>query len=148
MTSLLWRFLYLVYYYYYYYYYVCCLLAGPRTYGRYVFLPYVGSMNCRFHVFRASATSVSSQCLLLFLKSSRSCVLFSTPFSPVICPSNASWRRQFLLWIRPIQLTFLHRILLRSVLVSHWKEEIGIEEILGTVAIRKKRKYAENNYID
>ena len=32
-----------------YYYYLCCLLAGPWTYGRYVFLPYVGLIH--FHLF-------------------------------------------------------------------------------------------------
>ena len=45
-----------------------------------VFLPYVPLINCRFHLFRSSASSFSSQYLLLFLKSSRSCVLLPTFF--------------------------------------------------------------------
>ena len=71
-----------------------------------------------FHLFRSSASSFNFQYLLLFLKSSRGCVLLlvlPTPFTFVICPS---WRRQFLLRIRPIQLVFLHTILFRSVLFS------------------------------
>ena len=45
---------------------------------------------------------------LLFLKSSRSCVpLLCTPFTSAIYPLMASWRRQFLRGIWPIQLTFL-----------------------------------------
>ena len=65
--------------------------------------------NYRFHLFWFSASSFNSQYLLLFLKSSRSCVLFlPTPFTSVVCPS----RRQFLLRIWPIQLAFLSRILL------------------------------------
>ena len=59
-------------------------------------------INCRLHLFLSSASSFSSQYLLLFLKSSRSCVLLlPTPFISVICPSMASWRRQFLLRIWP-----------------------------------------------
>ena len=38
--------------------------------------------------------SFSSQYLLLFLKSSRSCVLLPTLFTSVICPSTTSWRGQ------------------------------------------------------
>ena len=70
-----------------YYCQVCCLLAGPWTYGRYVFLPYLPLINCLFHLFRSSARSFSSQCLLLFLKSSRSFVLLlllPTPFTSVL----------------------------------------------------------------
>ena len=54
-----------------------------------------------FPYFRSSASSFSSQYLLLFLKSSRSCVLLFLPisFTSVICPSMASSRRQFLLRI-------------------------------------------------
>ena len=67
---------------------------------------------------RSSASSFSSQYLFLFLRSSRSCVLLlPTPFTPVICPSMASWRRQFLLRIWTIQLAFLRRILFISVLL-------------------------------
>ena len=52
---------------------------------------HVQLMNCRLHLFLSSASSFSSQYLLLFLKSSRSCVLLlSTPFTSIICPSMAS----------------------------------------------------------
>ena len=69
------------------------------------------------HLFRSTASSFSSQYLLPFLKSSRSCVLLvPTPFTSVICPSTASRRRQFLLRIWPIKLTFLRGMLFRSVL--------------------------------
>ena len=47
-------------------------------------------MNCRLHLFRSSASSFSSQYFLLFLKSSRSCVLLPTPFTSIICPLMAS----------------------------------------------------------
>ena len=77
---------------------------------------YVRLVNCRLHPFRSSASSFSSQYLLLFLKSSRICVLFlPTPFASVM---KASWKRQFLLRIWPIQLLFLRRILFRCVLSS------------------------------
>ena len=39
----------------------------------------------------------SLQYILLFLKSLRICILLRTPFTSVICPSMASWSRQFLL---------------------------------------------------
>ena len=78
---------------------------------------YVRLINCRLHIFRSSASSFSSQYLLLFLKSSRSCVLLLfTPFTSVICPSMTSWRRQFLLRVWAILLDFLRMILFRSVL--------------------------------
>ena len=86
-----------------------------------VCLPYVRLINCRFLPFRSSASFFSSQYLLLFLKSSRSSVLLlPTPFTSVICPSMAPWRRQFLLKIWSIQLAILRRILLvlRGVLFS------------------------------
>ena len=78
---------------------------------------YVRLINCRLHIFLSSASSFSSQYLLLFLKSSRSCVLLLllTHFTSVIFPSMASWRRQFLLKICQIKLAFLLRILFRSV---------------------------------
>ena len=76
-------------------------------------------LNSRLHLFQYSASSFSSKYLLFFLKSSRRCViLLSTPFTTVICPSIASWWKQLLLRIRAIQLTFLCRILFRSVLFS------------------------------
>ena len=54
----------------------------------------------RLHIFQSSASSISSQYLHLLIKSSRSCVLLlPTLFISVICPSMASWRRQFLLRI-------------------------------------------------
>ena len=80
---------------------------------------YVQLINYLLHLFQSSASFFSSQYLLLFLKSSRSCVLLlPTPFTSVICPSAASWIRQFLLRIWPIQLAFLRRILFNSVLFS------------------------------
>ena len=42
-------------------------------------------INCLFHLFQSSASSFSSQYLLLFLKSSRSCVLLPTHFTSAIC---------------------------------------------------------------
>ena len=82
---------------------------------RNICISYVRLINHCFHLFRYLASSFSSQ-HLLFLKSSRSCVLLlPTPFTSIICPSVASWRRQFLFRIWSIQLTFLHRILFRSV---------------------------------
>ena len=71
------------------------------------------------HLFRSSSSSFSSQDLLLFLKSSESCaLLLTTPFTSVIWPSIASWRRQFLLGIWTIQLVFLRMVLFISVLFS------------------------------
>ena len=85
---------------------------------------YVRLINCRLHLFRSSASSFSSQYLLLFLKLSRICVLLLlTPFASVICPSMASWRTQSLIRLWPIQLTFLQRILFRRVLFSHYSYE-------------------------
>ena len=76
-----------------------------------VFLPYVRLINCRFHLFRYSASPFSSQ-YLLFFKSSRSCVLLflPTPFTSVIWPSMASWRRQFLLriWLKSVLFYPIH----------------------------------------
>ena len=77
---------------------------------------YVWLIKCRFHLFRSSASSFSSQYLLLFPNSSRNWVLLiPIHFTSVICPSLASWRRQFLLRIWRIQLTFLRSILFKSV---------------------------------
>ena len=104
---------------------------------------YVRLIKCRLHLFRSSASSFSSQYLLLFLKSSRSCVLLlPTPFTSDICPSMASWRTQFLLRIWRIQLTFLRRMLLdRSYSEKklppswcHWRTDDGSERS------RKKKK--------
>ena len=76
---------------------------------------YVWLINCRLHLFRSSASSFSSQYLLLFLKSSRSCVCILPPlFISIICPSMASWTGQFLLRIWPNQLAFQCKILFRS----------------------------------
>ena len=96
------------YYYYYYYYYVCCLLAGPWSYWRqFVFLPNERLINCCFPLFSIFSFLLLFH-LLLFLKSSNSCVLLllSTPFTSVIIHSMASWRRQFLLRIWSTQLVF------------------------------------------
>ena len=71
-----------------------------------------------FHLFGSSVSAFSSQYLLLFLKSSESSVLLPTPFTSVICPLMASWRRQFIFRIWSIHLAFLCRILFRSVLFS------------------------------
>ena len=80
---------------------------------------YVQLINCRLHLFRSSASSFSSQYLLLCLISPKSYVLLlPTPFTSVICSSMASWRKQFLLRIWPFQLAFLHRILFISVVFS------------------------------
>ena len=49
--------------------------------------------------------------LLLFLKSSRSCVLLTNPFNSVICPSMISWKGKFLLRIWRVQFAFLGGIL-------------------------------------
>ena len=51
---------------------------------------YVRLINCSFHLYRSSASSFGSKYLLLFPKSSRSCVLLHTPFTSVICRSMAS----------------------------------------------------------
>ena len=110
---------------------------------------YVRLINCRLHLFRSSASSFSSQYLLLFLKSSWSCVLLlPTPFTSVICPSMASWRKQFLLRIWPIQLTFLRRLLFRSVLsytVKNFSDHF-IFSILLQNHISKLSKYFRSNF--
>ena len=47
-------------------------------------------INCCFHLFRSSASWFNYQYLLLFLKSSRSCILLlPSPCTSVICPSIA-----------------------------------------------------------
>jgi hypothetical protein len=46
---------------------------------------YVRLINCHFHLFQSSASSFSSQYLLLFLKSSRSYFLLHIPFTYIIC---------------------------------------------------------------
>ena len=98
-------------------------------------------INCRLHLFRSSAYSFSSQNLLLFLKSSRSCVLLlPTPFISFICPSMASWRRQFLLRIRPIKLSFLRRILFRSALFSPIRSgncSISDDRLIGMLLVSR-----------
>ena len=84
---------------------VCYLLAGPWTSAtEFVFLSLFSEMNCPpFSIF---SSFISSQ-YLLFLKSSRSHILFlPTSMTSVICPS-VTWR-QFLPGICPIQLAFLY----------------------------------------
>ena len=78
------------------------------------------SSLCSFDKLSCPSFSIfSSQYLLLFPKSWKSCVLLlPTPFASVICPSMESWGRQFFLRIWPIQLAFLRRRLFRSVLIS------------------------------
>ena len=77
---------------------------------------YVWLINCRLRLFRSSASSFSSLYLLLFLKQIEA--VLPTPFTSVICPSMALWRRQFIFEIWQIQLDFLRRILFRSVIFS------------------------------
>ena len=94
---------------------------------------YVRLINCRLHLFRSSASSFSSQYLLLCLKSSRSCVcllLPPTPYTSVICPPMASWRRQFLLRIWPIQLAFLRGILFMCPFISYMFKNLFISYFL------------------
>ena len=95
-------------------------------------------INCRFHLFRSSAFSFSSQYRILFLKSSRSCVLLPTLLNSAIFPSVSSWRRQFLsIW--PTQLDLLRRIS-RSVLLawdlgrSWWHRHTGIKPMAPSAA--------------
>ena len=88
-----------------------CLISSIHS------LKWVHCLNCLFFI---SASSFRSQYLLLFPKSLRNCVLLllPTPFTSIIFISMASLRRQFLLSIWPIQLTFLLKILFWSVLWS------------------------------
>ena len=76
---------------------MCCLLAGPWTSGRCFLLLDWYTVVCIFF-FLPSAFSFSSKYLLLFLKPRRCCVLFLPILvTSLICPSMASWSRQFLL---------------------------------------------------
>ena len=59
-----------------------------------------------FPSIRCSASSFSSEYLLLFLKASRSCVPLPIPFNFVICRSIESRRRLFILGILPMQLAY------------------------------------------
>ena len=76
-------------------------------------------INYLFHFFLCLASPFSSQCLVLLLKLSRICalLLLLLPFhvTSFVCPSLASGRRWFLRRICPIQLTFIPRILFKSV---------------------------------
>ena len=94
---------------------------------------YVRLINFCLHLFRSSSSTFSSQ-YLLFLKSSRSCIILLTiPFTSVIFPSIVSWRRQFLLRIWPIQLAFLRSILFRSVLFSYTFKNLFISYFLWQI---------------
>ena len=67
-------------------------------------------MNCNFHIYLFSASSFSSQYLLLFLKSSRSCVLLLPNLFKSV--SVRQWHHKegnFFLRIWTIQLNFLWR---------------------------------------
>ena len=118
---------------------------------------YFRLVHCRLHLFRSSASSFSSQYLLLFLKPSRSCVvLLPTPFTSVIFPSMPSWRRQFLLRIWAIQFTFLRRILFRSVLFSPIRSRTGslvtfsdhfIFSVFLQNYLSKPSKYFRSNFL-
>ena len=64
--------------------------AASRFMDLWKIIPYVWLKNCSFHLFRSSASSFSSQCLLLYLKSFKSCVLLlPTSFTFIICLSIA-----------------------------------------------------------
>ena len=90
----------------------------------YYYYYYVRLKNCRVHLLLSSASAFSSQYFLLFLKSSRSCILLpATLFTSVICPSMVSRRRQFRLRIWSIQLAILRRILFRNALFSPIDQE-------------------------
>ena len=96
---------------------IMLFISRPMHLWRVYILPYVRLIHWRLHLFQSFSCFISSQYLLLFLKSSRGCIhLFPTPFSSVICPSMAPWRRQFLLKIWPIQLSFQRKIWFRSAL--------------------------------
>ena len=86
---------------------------------------------CRFHIFRCSASSFSFQYLLLKSYTSSILLLLPIPFTSVIYPSIASWKRQFLLriwsireplWMRhlnlcvicPVHMAFVCNILFRT----------------------------------
>ena len=124
-----WSICYYYYYYYYYYYFIIIIIIiiiSMLLFSRSMDLwkktgisSYVRVINCRFHLFRSSTSSSSSHYLILFLKSSRNCIVFCpTHFTSIICSSITPWRKQFLIRIRPTKLTFLRRILFRSVFFS------------------------------
>ena len=75
-------------------------------------------INCYFRPFSKFTFLLWFPIYLFFFKSPRSCVLLHIPFTSVMCPTVALWRRKFILRIWPIQLALLHRILFRSVLLS------------------------------
>ena len=54
---------------------------------------YVRLTNCCLHLFRSSASSFTSQYLLLFLKSSRSCVLLLLP-TLLLPSSDLQWHHE------------------------------------------------------
>ena len=82
-------------------------------------LLYVCVINCCFQLIRSSTFSFISQYPHLLLKLSISCdLLLPTPFTSIICPSMAWWRRQFILRIRKKQWTFLSSILFINVFFS------------------------------
>ena len=67
---------------------VCCLLASPKTQGTlFVFLPYFRLINCRFRLFRSSASSFSSN--IFFYFAIHQGAVFSLLFS---LPSSVSQR--------------------------------------------------------
>ena len=86
--------------------------------NRSIFLPYLRVVNCLFHLFfDFQFSSLAPNVFLGFSNHQRAVYIFLF-LSLVICPSMASWRRQFLLRNWPIQLVFQRRILFRSVLFS------------------------------
>ena len=118
-----------------------------------IFLLYVHVINCRFHLFQSSASIFSSEYLLLYLKSSSAILLFSTPFIYIICPSMASWRRQFLLRIWPIfcmqdiRSALFFPICLRTSLLVTFSDHF-IFSILFQYHILKLSKYLPSNFLD
>ena len=75
----------------------------------------IGFMEGKLYFFRLSV-SIYFELHLPPLAPNICCILLSNPFASVICHDGR--RKQFLLRIWPIQLTFLLRILFRSVLFS------------------------------
>ena len=92
--------------------------------------------NCLFHFFRSSSSPFSSQCLILFIKSSRSCILLlllPISFCSVICLSMSSWRRRLLLKIWPIKLALVPRILFVCPLFSYMFKNVFITYFFLTI---------------
>ena len=107
-----------------------------------------------FLFFPSSAPSSSSQYLLLFLESPRSCVvLLPTPFTSTICPSMTSCRRHFLLRIWSIQLAFLRKsVLFYRIRSTNYSFVVFSDHFIFTVLlhhhISKDSKYFRSNVLN